>query len=208
LFLFICFLQLAHPGNVKKGFFAAGVLDEMSEAWPDLFAMINMCKKRNTDKELCIEKFAVLYHYMDKHGHVPDDIFESHGFPVDSDENGKQVRRPVGISQEHLQRAKNLSHEVQKKLRHERKEEIARRHQNKLVEEKLKILHILEENQQCEKTLFELSNISPTATEMSTSETETSEPEMSEQQILAQAELDQFHNKKCKFAEPGFIDRQ
>ena len=166
-----------------------------------MFAMINTCKKRTTDKQLCMEKFTILYRYTDKHGHVPDKIFESHGFPVDSDENGKPVRRPAGISQEHLQRAKNLSHEVQKKLRHERKDEIKRKHQNKLVEEKLKILHILEENRQCEKTLVELSS-------RSTSETETNERETSQHQILAQAELNQFNNKKCKSVEPGVVNSQ
>ena len=39
----------------------------------------------------------MLYHYMDEHGHVPDEVFESLGFAVDLDENGKPVRRPAGI---------------------------------------------------------------------------------------------------------------
>ena len=56
----------------------------------------------------------MLYHYTDEHGHVPDEVFESYGFPVDSVENGEAVRCPAGITQEHLQRAKNLSHEEQK----------------------------------------------------------------------------------------------
>lgn len=178
--MFDCFLQCAHPGNVKKGFFAGGVIDLKSEAWPDFFAMVNTCKKRNLDKHLCIERFATLYHYMDEHGHVPDEFFESLGFPVDLDENGKPVRRPAGISQEHLQRAKSLSHEDQKKLRRGRKDETIRKQRNKLVEEKLRILHILEDNRLCEEILLGLIV----------------GPEMSG---LAQAELEQFNNKRCKF---------
>jgi hypothetical protein len=89
------------------------------------------------------------------------------------------VRCPAGISQEHLQRAKSLSHDDQKKLRRERKEETMRKRQNKLVEEKLSILHILEDNRLCEEILLDLI-VGP------------------ETSGLAQAELEQFSNKRCK----------
>jgi hypothetical protein len=85
--MLVFFLQCAHPGNVKKGIFAGGVIDLKSEAWPDFYAMVNTCKKRNADKHLCLEEFGRLYHYMEEHGHVQDEDFERHGFPVDLDEN-------------------------------------------------------------------------------------------------------------------------
>jgi hypothetical protein len=177
--MLVFLLQCAHPGNVKKGFFTGGVIDLKSEPWPDFYAIVNICKKRNADKHLCLDEFAMLYHHMEEHGHVPDEVFERHAFSVDLDENGKPVRCPAGISQEHLQRAKSLSHDDQKKLRRERKEETMRKRQNKLVEEKLSILHILEDNRLCEEILLDLI-VGP------------------ETSGLAQAELEQFSNKRCK----------
>jgi hypothetical protein len=113
--MLVFFLQCAHPGNVKKCFFAGDVMDLKSKEGPDFYAIVNICKKWNRDKNLCLQEFVTLYHHMEEHGHVPDDVFEHHGFPMDSDEYGKPVRRPAGISQEHLQQAKSLSHNDQKK---------------------------------------------------------------------------------------------
>jgi predicted N-acyltransferase len=56
--------------NVKKGFFAGGVIDLKSEEWPDFYAIVNTCKKRNADKYLCLEEFATLYYHMEEHRHV------------------------------------------------------------------------------------------------------------------------------------------
>ena len=141
--------------------------------------MVNACKKRNADKHLCVDDFGTLYHSMDEHGHVPDEVFETLGFPIDLDENGKPVRCPAGISQEHLQRAKSLSHENQKKLRRNRKDETTRKQQNKIVEEKLRVRHIPEDNRLCEETVLELLGGPQPST-------------------LAQAEFEQFNSKRCK----------
>ncbi len=70
--------------------------------------------------------FTGVYDALSSHGHVPDDVFERHGFLMDSDEHGKPVWRPAGISQEHLQQAKSLSQDDQKKLMRERKDEMMR----------------------------------------------------------------------------------
>jgi hypothetical protein len=152
-------------------------------SWPDLFATMNTWKKRKVDNNLCMEEFAMLYHYTDEHGHVPDEVFESHGFPVDSVENGETVRCPAGITQEHLQIAKNLSHEEQKKLQRKRKDRTMRKQQNKPVEEKLRILHILEDDHLDGEALLELVG----------------GPETSARQILVQTEPEQLNNKRCKF---------
>ena len=101
-------------------------------------------------------KFGPAGHQIEAVGDSVPEVFENLGCPIDLDENGKPVRRPAGISQEHLQRAKSLSHENQKKLRRKRKDETTRKQQNKLVEEKLRILHILEDNWLCEGTVLEL----------------------------------------------------
>ena len=126
-------------------------------------------------------KFGPAGHQIEAIGDsaVPDEVFENLGFPIDLDENDKPVCPPAGISQEHLQRAKSLSHENQKKLRRERKDETTGKQQNKLVEEKLRILHILEDNRLCKETVLELLG----------------GPQPSK---LAQAEFEQFNSKRCK----------
>ena len=103
--------------------------------------------------------------------------------PVDPVENGEAVHCPAGISQEHLQRAKNLSHEDQKKLQRKRKDRTMRKQQKKPVEEKFRILHILEDDHLDGETLLELIG----------------GPETSARQILAQTEPEQSNNKRCKF---------
>jgi hypothetical protein len=72
-----------------------------------------------------------------------------------------------------------VSHDDQKNLRLKRKDEMMRKRQNKLVEEKLSILHILEDNRLCKEMLLDLI-VGP------------------ETSGLAQAELEQFNNKRCK----------
>jgi len=54
------------------------------------------------------------------HGRIPDEIFESLGFPLDRDEDSTIHRRNEGISQESRQRAKCLTHQHQIKLGEER----------------------------------------------------------------------------------------
>jgi hypothetical protein len=64
-----------------------------------------------------------------------------------------------------------------------------RKQQNKLVEEKLKILNILKDNRLCEGILLELIDGPDTSG-------------------LAQAELEQFNNKRCKsFRSKSFVSR-
>ena len=131
----------------------------------------------------CLENFATLCHHTDERGHVPDEVFENIGFHVDLDKCGKPVRCPAGILQEHLQRAKSLSHENQKNLQREMKDETTRKQQNKLVEEKLRILHTLEDTTRlCKETRLELLG----------------GPQLS---ALAQAELEHFNNKRCELAQ-------
>jgi hypothetical protein len=89
---------------------------------------------------------------------------------------------PAGISKEHLQRAKSLSHDDQKWLGHERKDVTTRKQENKFVEEKLKIMHILEDNRLCETILMVLVG-GPVAL-----------PTLA--QVL---ESEQFNNKWCNF---------
>ena len=100
-------------------------------------------------------KFGPAGHQIEAVGDSVPEVFENLGCPIDLDENGKPVRRPAGISQEHLQRAKSLSHENQKKLRRNRKDETTRKQQNKIVEERLRVRHILEDNRLCEETVLE-----------------------------------------------------
>ncbi len=56
---------------------------------------------------------------MIEQGRIPEDVFDDLGFPRDKDNNGHEVLRAVGISQESYQQSKCLTHEFQIDLRKE-----------------------------------------------------------------------------------------
>lgn len=59
---------------------------------------------------------SAVYRYQIEHGHIPDAIYDALGFPEDVDANGVVVPKTAGITLEHCQRAKCLSHLYQRKL--------------------------------------------------------------------------------------------
>jgi hypothetical protein len=54
---------------------------------------------------------------MDTKGHITDDEFEELGYPRDVNSKGVEVRREAGMTAENSQRAKILSHLVQRNRR-------------------------------------------------------------------------------------------
>ena len=72
-------------------------------------------RRQVTEKEyqLCLDNFVPLLHYVYLHGHVPDKEFLARGFPPDANYAGEDVHSLAGITQEHCQCAKILSHEYQ-----------------------------------------------------------------------------------------------
>lgn len=76
--------------------------------------MLSTCKRNPTKKEyaLCLSSFEKLFKQTLENGHVPDDVFESLGFPMDKDMNGIKVQTAT-VAQESRQRVKTLTHNAQ-----------------------------------------------------------------------------------------------
>lgn len=114
--------KVATPENIRDGFIRGGMIDAASLMIPDLFAMLNTTRRALSLEELenCKASFPSLLKYFLEHGHVPDDVFECHGLPIDADIKGNKVRRTATINNEVCQRAKCFSHPTQKALRDKR----------------------------------------------------------------------------------------
>jgi hypothetical protein len=79
--------KAAHSDIVKKGFFAGGVIDSESHSVPDFYTItIATCKRKITSDE--IENLKRVVPDILKHGHVPDEVYETHGLAQDLDVYG------------------------------------------------------------------------------------------------------------------------
>ncbi len=104
-----------------------------------------------------MRNFDSLYSEMFSKGHLSDEFMLGFGFSPDRDGNGKTVHRLATIAQEHLQRAKILSHEHQATLRQGRLEKLAQEKINKLTQQRLDLITTKARNDSCVKILQEIS---------------------------------------------------
>ena len=126
---------------------------------PDLRTMIRGTLRRQvTEKEyqLCLDNFVPLLQFVYLHGHVPDTEFLARGFPPDTNYAGEDVHRLAGISQEHCQRAKILSHEYQVKLRTDLVLEKMAKERKKQEEANANINKAIANNRSCEKKIMDI----------------------------------------------------
>jgi hypothetical protein len=86
--------------------------------------MLSTCRKviPTEARDLCKEHFPTLVAVALENGHVPEEIYDKLGYPMDQDMDGNPAPKYQGISQEHRQRDKCLAHEHRKKLREQRLE--------------------------------------------------------------------------------------
>jgi hypothetical protein len=115
--------------SLQKGFRENGMLSNRCSsktpyAFPCFDSMLSTCRKVIPTKarDLCKEHFPTLVAAALEHGHVPEDIYDKLEFPMDQDVEGNPIPKNQGISQEHRQRAKCLTHRNQVKLREKRLE--------------------------------------------------------------------------------------
>jgi hypothetical protein len=144
--------------NILHGFEANGVIDKESKRFPDFDQILATCRKLPTDAEyeLCHRSFPTLFEHQLKYGHVPDEVFEELGFPVDCDMDGKEVRRDATITQESRQRAKNLTHVHQAELRDEKREQVRAEVVRKEADKRNKSESQLKIAEECEEKIREL----------------------------------------------------
>eukprot|EP00957_Ditylum_brightwellii_P163986 12485735-Ditylum_brightwellii.AAC.1 len=97
------------------------MIDPKSLELPDYDNILATYKKEIEKKlhDQIEEDFPVLLKHQLEYGHVPDEVFEKVGYPLDVDAYGKEVRRDSTIPQETFQRAKCSSHVYQCNLREE-----------------------------------------------------------------------------------------
>jgi len=114
--------RAATPSVIMNGFIEAGLLDKETRSMPDFRALLGTMSRPVTLKEekLCDSKFNELYQYQVEHGHIPGDVLLAAGFPCDRDSQGNPEHRLATVANESSQRAKCLSSEFQRHLRHQR----------------------------------------------------------------------------------------
>jgi hypothetical protein len=106
--------KAARSDIAKKGFFSGSVIGSESHSVPDFYTLIATCKRIMTIDETEILKRVVpdILRHMHEHGHVPDEVYETHGLAPDLDMYGDIVQRDAGIDLEPHQRSKPLFHEA------------------------------------------------------------------------------------------------
>lgn len=107
------------PTTVINGFINNGMLYCNTKCYPDLDKILNTIRRdlTNVEEDLCEKYFKELFQYQLENGHVSDDIYDTLGFPMDIDIEGCEMDRRAKITQESHQRAKCLSHVVQRQQR-------------------------------------------------------------------------------------------
>ena len=105
--------------NVVNSFVETGLLDRATKTEPSIEGVLGTCRRPLTqlEEKLAYTSFQHLFGLMNQKGHITDDELEAVGATRDTNSKGEVVRREAGVSAENRQRAKVLSHEVQKDLR-------------------------------------------------------------------------------------------
>ncbi|KAL7552482.1 hypothetical protein ACHAWF_015738 [Thalassiosira exigua] len=112
--------------NIQMGFLETGMIDEDKKRYPVFNKILASCRQAITHDEYnnVLESFDDFLKVTDDVGRIPEEHFDLHAIRVDRDSKGNEVTRLAGISQEHLQRAKCLTHPFQVELRKERLKQI------------------------------------------------------------------------------------
>ena len=136
-----------------------GMINRKLLSFPDFNRILATCchEPKVEEYATCRNAFPSLLRYQLQHGHIPDEIFEESGFPVDLNFSGKEVRRDATISQESYQRAKTLSHEFQVQLRVDRRAFIMADKVQKEAVVNTKVLALLATNKKCKEKLLPLA---------------------------------------------------
>lgn len=150
--------RAATGNNIIAGSIENGMIDKETQSTPDIYNMISTCRRLVLADELklCEESFPALYKHQLEHGHIPDSVYDALGFAQDLDPNNEIVRRDDGITREPFQRAKTLSHQYQRKLRLEIKQQAQAVVASKRAALVTKVEKILNNNKQCEIRLCTL----------------------------------------------------
>ena len=155
----------ANPDAVMTGYYETGMVKrtpngivDTGRLGPDM-AKIEATLKRPMTQEEGRAYTAALPSFIKTsfdNGHIAEEAYDEAGIPVDVNQNGEEAPRVAGISMEHCQRSKVISHEEQKRQRASLLEEAAQKVQQREAQESLKVRSILDENNAAEKKLWQV----------------------------------------------------
>ncbi|CAB9514787.1 expressed unknown protein [Seminavis robusta] len=152
------------PRIVKHGFYQNGTLAEHNSeskyAFPNLDRMISTCRTTipTTLRQKCWDDYPRLAAECMTRGMVPESVFDELGYDMDKNPDGIEVPKHQGISQEHRQRAKCLTHEAQVELRQAKMIAVEAALTRKFSECLTKHKTLSDLNKECEAKLQELVN--------------------------------------------------
>lgn len=109
--------------NIQHGFIEAGIIDnKVKKRYPVFTKIIATCRRNPTIPEFrnILDNFGYFLEAACENGYVPEELYDLYNVVQDTEAGGKVVLRNAGISQEHMQRTKVLTHESQVQLRKER----------------------------------------------------------------------------------------
>jgi hypothetical protein len=138
---------------IRQGFIENGFIDAIKLRSPDFYRMIAGTTRRAIKKEEMDnlkEQFVALMRQQLAYGYVDDDKLEAAGITPDVDRNGNKVSRNFPITSESRQRAKTLSHDVQKQEREEVLASLENEKVRKQNAENVARHKLLDDNKECE----------------------------------------------------------
>ena len=104
--------KAATQSNIIHGYIQNGMLDVESHRYPIVHKILSTCQKTIPQEMLSkiVSNFDLFYCLTVEQGRIPEEVFDSLGFPLDENANRKEVLRNCGISQESYQQSKCLTH--------------------------------------------------------------------------------------------------
>ena len=105
--------------TTKKGFVQNGMLDEVTELYPDIYKMMQTCKSTDIKQEykcLLFKHFWILYQTMKDRGDIPESLHRGLGFLSDANYARKYIDKLNNILSKIWHFAKLVNHQLQRNL--------------------------------------------------------------------------------------------
>ena len=99
--------KAATRSNIMHGFYECGLIDKDKSRFPVITKILSTCRS-SISKDVydkMINNFPLLYKTMLEQGQISDEVFDSLGFPKDTDVHGNEISRDAGISQKAIMKS-------------------------------------------------------------------------------------------------------
>ncbi|EJK61287.1 hypothetical protein THAOC_18258, partial [Thalassiosira oceanica] len=107
--------QACKPKNIKRGFIAAGIIDEKTGRFPVFNRILGTCRRNPSKIEYAniVQYFPTYLNMVQENGRIDKEAFDWWGVACDRNSDGSEYLRNATISQESQQGSKCLMHSVQ-----------------------------------------------------------------------------------------------